>query len=162
MEAGGIGTDRARAPAERASALKSDFLAKVSHEIRTPMNAIIGFAEVMRDERLGPIGTERYKDYLKDIHTSGEHVISLVNDLLDLSKIEAGRMELTSARSISTPSSRPQCLGIMQPQANRDRVIMRSQLSAKLPPWSPMSARCARSCSTCCRTPRNSPSPAGR
>jgi PAS domain S-box-containing protein len=125
-------TDAKRA-AERSSALKSDFLAKVSHEIRTPMNAIIGFAEVMRDERLGPIGTERYKDYLKDIHTSGEHVISLVNDLLDLSKIEAGRLEL-SFGSVDLNAIVTSCLGIMQPQANRDRVIMRSQLSSKLPP----------------------------
>ncbi|HRK24145.1 MAG TPA: PAS domain S-box protein [Beijerinckiaceae bacterium] len=123
----------AKRAAERSSALKSDFLAKVSHEIRTPMNAIIGFAEVMRDERLGPIGTERYKDYLNDIHTSGTHVISLVNDLLDLSKIEAGRMELTFA-SVDLNAIVTSCLGIMQPQANRDRVIMRSQLSAKLPP----------------------------
>ena len=123
----------AKRAAERSSALKSDFLAKVSHEIRTPMNAIIGFAEVMRDERLGPIGTERYKDYLKDIHTSGEHVISLVNDLLDLSKIEAGRMEL-SFGSVDINAIVTSCLGIMQPQSNRDRVIMRSQLSAKLPP----------------------------
>ena len=123
----------ARRAAERNSALKSDFLAKVSHEIRTPMNAIIGFAEVMRDERLGPIGTERYKDYLKDIHTSGTHVISLVNDLLDLSKIEAGRMELNFA-SVDLNAIVSSCLGIMQPQANRDRVLMRSQLSAKLPP----------------------------
>jgi len=123
----------AKRAAERSSALKSDFLAKVSHEIRTPMSAIIGFAEVMRDERLGPIGTERYKDYLKDIHTSGEHVISLVNDLLDLSKVEAGRMEL-SFGSVDLNAIVTSCLGIMQPQANRDRVIMRSQLSAKLPP----------------------------
>ncbi len=82
--------DAARRQAERASALKSDFLAKVSHEIRTPLNAILGFAEVIMEERFGPIGNERYRDYLKDIHTSGAHVMSLVNDLLDLSKIEAG------------------------------------------------------------------------
>lgn len=123
----------AKRAAERASALKSDFLAKISHEIRTPMNAIIGFAEVMRDERLGPIGTERYKEYLKDIHTSGEHVISLVNDLLDLSKIEAGRMDLTFG-SVDLNAIVTSCLAIMQPQANRDRVIMRSQIFPKLPP----------------------------
>jgi PAS domain S-box-containing protein len=123
----------AKRAAERASALKSDFLAKISHEIRTPMNAIIGFAEVMRDERLGPIGTERYKEYLKDIHTSGEHVISLVNDLLDLSKIEAGRMDLTFG-SVDLNAIVTSCIAIMQPQANRDRVIMRSQIFPKLPP----------------------------
>src|SRR5262249_19215379 len=63
----------ARDAAEKASAAKSDFLAKVSHEIRTPLNSIIGFSEVMLEERFGPIGNERYRDYLKDIRTSGEH-----------------------------------------------------------------------------------------
>ena len=84
----------ARAPSARPSSAtrqKSDFLAKISHEIRTPLNAIIGFSEVMIEERFGPIGNERYREYLRDIHASGEHVISLVNDLLDLSKIEAGQ-----------------------------------------------------------------------
>ena len=88
----------AKRAAEEASAQKSDLLAKISHEIRTPLSAIIGFAEVMIEERFGPIGNERYKDYLKDVHASGAHVISLVNDLLDLAKIEAGRMDLTFAR----------------------------------------------------------------
>ena len=85
----------ARQQAERASTAKSEFLAKISHEIRTPLNAIIGFSEVMMDERFGPIGNERYRQYLKDIHASGGHLISLLNDLLDLSKIEAGKLELT-------------------------------------------------------------------
>ena len=84
----------AKKDAERSNALKTDFLAKVSHEIRTPLNAIIGFAEVIMEERLGPIGNVRYKEYLRDIHASGTHVMSLVNDLLDLSKIESGKMEL--------------------------------------------------------------------
>ena len=87
-------SEAAREEAERASAAKSDFLARVSHEIRTPLNEIIGFAEVMMEERFGPVGNERYKEYLKDVHTCGTHVLSLVNDLLDLSKIEAGKMEL--------------------------------------------------------------------
>src|SRR5450631_2130745 len=80
----------ARQQAEKASTAKSEFLAKISHEIRTPLNAIIGFSEVMMDERFGPVGNERYRQYLKDIHASGGHLISLLNDLLDLSKIEAG------------------------------------------------------------------------
>ncbi len=124
--------DAARREAERASALKSDFLAKVSHEIRTPLNAIIGFAEIIMDERLGPVGNERYKDYLRDIHASGTHVMSLVNDLLDLSKIEAGRLELHAA-AIDTNKIVTECVSLMQPQASRERVIMRLSLAAQLP-----------------------------
>ena len=66
---------RSRREAERASSAKSEFLAKISHEIRTPLNAIIGFAEVMMEERLGPIGNDRYREYLNDIHASGEHLV---------------------------------------------------------------------------------------
>ncbi|WOJ88554.1 PAS domain-containing sensor histidine kinase [Methylocapsa polymorpha] len=124
--------DEARREAERASALKSDFLAKVSHEIRTPLNAIMGFAEVIMDERFGPIGNARYKDYLKDIHSSGALVMSLVNDLLDLSKIEAGKMELEFA-SVDANRIVSECVSIMQPQASRARVIMRLALAAGLP-----------------------------
>jgi PAS domain S-box-containing protein len=122
----------ARKEAERASAAKSDFLAKVSHEIRTPLNAIIGFAEVIMEERFGAIGNDRYRDYLKDIHSSGAHVMSLVNDLLDLSKIEAGRMDLDFV-AVDTNKIITECVGLMQPQANRERIIMRLALSASLP-----------------------------
>ena len=122
----------ARQDAERANALKSDFLAKVSHEIRTPLNAIIGFAEVIMEERLGRIGVERYKEYLRDIHTSGTHVMSLVNDLLDLSKIEAGRMEL-AVEVIDLNKVIAECVAIMQPQASRERIIMRLSLAPHLP-----------------------------
>jgi PAS domain S-box-containing protein len=122
----------ARRDAERASALKSDFLAKVSHEIRTPLNAILGFAEVITEERFGPIGNERYKDYLKDIHASGTHVMSLVNDLLDLSKIEAGKLELDFAH-VDANRIVSECVALMQPQANRERVIVRLSLASRLP-----------------------------
>ncbi len=122
----------ARRTAERASALKSDFLAKVSHEVRTPLNAIIGFAEVMMEERFGPLGSDRYKDYLRDIHGSGTHVMSLVNDLLDLSKIEAGKMEL-APQAIDVNRIVSECVALMQPQASRERVIMRLSLAPHLP-----------------------------
>ncbi|HMN72118.1 MAG TPA: histidine kinase dimerization/phospho-acceptor domain-containing protein [Rhodoblastus sp.] len=122
----------ARREAERASALKSDFLAKVSHEIRTPLNAILGFAEVIMDERFGPVGNDRYRDYMRDIHKSGEHVLSLVNDLLDLSKIEAGKIDLTFT-SVDVNAVVAECVSIMQPQANRDRVVMRLSLAPNLP-----------------------------
>ncbi|HEY8161521.1 MAG TPA: HAMP domain-containing sensor histidine kinase [Methylocystis sp.] len=124
--------EAARDAAEQASAAKSDFLARISHEIRTPLNAIIGFAEVMMEERFGPIGSLRYKEYLKDVHASGAHVLSLVNDLLDLSKIEAGKMELEFDR-VDANAVISECASIMQTQANQARVVMRLSLSPRLP-----------------------------
>ncbi len=122
----------ARKAAEEASAHKSDFLARVSHEIRTPLNAVIGFSEVMLEERFGPVGSERYRQYLRDIHTSGEHLMSLLNDLLDLSKIEAGKMELTFSE-VDLNDVVQQCLAIMQPQASQGRIIVRTSLPLSLP-----------------------------
>jgi len=122
----------ARRQAESASAAKSDFLAKISHEIRTPLNAIIGFSEVMMEERFGAIGNDRYRQYLRDIHTSGGHLISLLSELLDLSKIEAGKLELTFT-GVNLNDLTQQCVAIMQQQANRERVIIRGSLAANLP-----------------------------
>ncbi len=122
----------AKRQAERASSAKSDFLAKISHEIRTPLNAIIGFSEVMLEESFGPIGNERYKTYIRDIHTSGEHMVSLLNDLLDLSKIEAGKLDLNFVR-VDLNEVTQQAVALMQPQANRQRVIIRTSLSPALP-----------------------------
>jgi PAS domain S-box-containing protein len=124
--------EAARKEAERANALKSAFLAKVSHEIRTPLNAILGFAEVMIEERFGPIGNPRYKDYIGDIHASGALVMSLVNDLLDLSKIEAGKMDFAFA-SIDVNRVVSECVSIMQPQASREQVDTKLSLSPALP-----------------------------
>jgi PAS domain S-box-containing protein len=123
----------AKRAAEEASAQKSDFLARISHEVRTPLNAIIGFAEVMREERFGPVGNERYKDYLADIHASGQHVLSLINDLLDLAKIEAGRMDL-SFRAVSLNELVTACVALIQPQAARDRIVVRTSFLTRLPP----------------------------
>ena len=122
----------ARKQAEAASAAKSDFLAKVSHEIRTPLNAIIGFSELMMNERFGPVGNERYKEYLKDIHASGTHVVSLVNDLLDLSKIESGKLDL-SFEPVNLNDLTQQSVALMQAEASRERVIIRTSLASELP-----------------------------
>lgn len=124
--------DNLRRDAERASALKSDFLAKVSHEIRTPLNAILGFTEIIVDERFGAIGNDRYRDYLKDIHTSGTHVLSLVNDLLDLSRIEAGALDLDLV-PVNANVVVGECVATLQGQAHRDRIIIRTSLAARSP-----------------------------
>jgi signal transduction histidine kinase len=116
-----------------AASAKAEFVAKISHEIRTPLTAITGFAEAIMAERFGPIGNERYREYIKDIHAAGAHLSSLLNDLLDLSRIETGRIELTFA-NVNLNDLTQQCVGIMQPQANRARLIIRTALSSGLSP----------------------------
>ena len=123
---------RAQRDHERDSGRLPEFLAKVSHEIRTPLNAILGFAEVMIEERFGPLGNTRYKDYLKDIHASGTQVVSLVSDLLDLSRIEAGRLEL-EVGALDVNKIVAETVAQMQPEAHRERVIMRMSLGARTP-----------------------------
>ena len=80
--------------AEAANASKSEFLARMSHELRTPLNAVIGFSDILMNERFGPLGADKYREYAEDIHVSGQHLLELITDLLDLSKIEAGKFEL--------------------------------------------------------------------
>ncbi|PWJ79769.1 PAS/PAC sensor signal transduction histidine kinase [Pseudaminobacter salicylatoxidans] len=123
---------QARALAERSSSQKTEFLARVSHEIRTPLNAIIGFSELMIDEKFGPVANDRYRDYLRDINRSGNHVLDLVNDLLDISKIEAGQQEM-AYEAVSLNDTLSETVAMMQPQANRERVIIRSSFASKLP-----------------------------
>ena len=88
-------SDEARIKAEAANLAKSKFLANMSHELRTPLNAIMGFSEMIKDEVLGPVGNATYKSYANDIHESGNHLLKLINEILDLSRIEAGRYELS-------------------------------------------------------------------
>jgi PAS domain S-box-containing protein len=85
---------QAKEAADSANRSKSQFLATMSHELRTPLNAIIGFSDIMQNEIMGPIGNEQYRSYTTDIHASGVHLLQLINDILDLSKAEAGNLEL--------------------------------------------------------------------
>ncbi|MCD7111172.1 PAS domain S-box protein [Rhizobium sp. DKSPLA3] len=122
----------AKRAAETANAHKTDFLARVSHEIRTPLNAIIGFSDMMASEHFGPIGSARYIEYASDIGRSGRHVLDIVNDLLDISKIEAGEMELEFA-AVEINEAVSEAVSLVQPQANAQRVIIRTSLSTSVP-----------------------------
>ncbi|MFZ0692919.1 MAG: histidine kinase dimerization/phospho-acceptor domain-containing protein, partial [Alphaproteobacteria bacterium] len=84
----------AKEQAEIANRAKSEFLANMSHELRTPLNAIIGFSEIMKDELSGPINNPYYREYVRDIHASANHLLEVINDILDVSKVEAGKIEL--------------------------------------------------------------------
>ncbi|HKB22937.1 MAG TPA: ATP-binding protein [Methyloceanibacter sp.] len=119
-------------PAANAASRRLEFLAKVSHEVRTPLNSIIGFAELMLGERLGPIGNQRYKGYVEDIHQSGLYALSLLNDLLDISKIEAGKFELNFT-AVDVPELVEDCVASLQPLAKRARIVLRTSLAHDLP-----------------------------
>lgn len=122
----------AKRAAQEASAHKSDFLSKLGDEVRTPLNAVIGFAELMREERFGPLGNERYRDAVKDIHACGRHIGKILDGLLDLAKIEAGRMEL-SFTGVNLNDLVANCLAEMLQQAARERIVMRTSFAPKMP-----------------------------
>ncbi|MDA9430498.1 PAS domain-containing sensor histidine kinase [Bradyrhizobium sp. CCBAU 51627] len=123
---------QARRLVDGAANAKADMLARISHEIRTPLNAIIGFAEVMISERFGALGNERYSEYMKDIRASGERVITIIDDLLELSRIETGKLDLNFA-NLNLNDLVEACVAVMQPQANRERIIIRTSLAHALP-----------------------------
>jgi signal transduction histidine kinase len=113
-------------------ARRLDFLAKVSHEVRTPLNSILGFTELMLEERLGAIGNARYKGYLEDIHQSGLYALSLLDDLLDISKIDAGKFDLDFT-AVDLPELVEACVNSLQPLAKRERILLRTSLAPNLP-----------------------------
>jgi PAS domain S-box-containing protein len=122
----------AKEKAEQTSRQKSEFLARISHELRTPLNAILGFSEVMRLERFGKLQNEKYRDYVSDIHASGAHLLSLINDLLDLSKVEAGKLELNFA-SVNLSEVTDHAIRLLGERAQQARVIMKKSFPPKLP-----------------------------
>src|SRR5207249_6684767 len=115
---------------EVANKHKSEFLANMSHELRTPLNAIIGFSEVLLERYFGEVN-EKQDDYLKDIHSSGKHLLSLINDILDLSKIEAGRMELEPS-SFDVTSALSNALTLIRERAQRHGIALGQDVDPKL------------------------------
>lgn len=118
--------------AEYANRTKTEFLANMSHELRTPLNAIIGFSEFIKKEILGPIGTPKYAEYIADIHDSGQHLLSIINDILDLARLEAGRLELIEI-DICAPALVAACLAIMGERAEVAGITLAADMPADLP-----------------------------
>jgi len=124
---------RAKEDAERADRAKSAFLANTSHELRTPLNAIIGFSEVIRSETFGPIDNPRYLDYLKDIYDSGCHLLRIINDILDLSKIEAGKATLDKEERVELSPTVEAAARMVQAQAVTENIAVVLDLDRPLP-----------------------------
>jgi len=119
--------------AESANRTKSEFLATLSHELRTPLNAIIGFSEIMRLGTFGPLGSVRYTQYAEGIHDSGHHLLSLINDLLDLSRIEGGKYRLQD-ENLDLSALIPDVIRLIEPDAAKARIDIRLEIERRLPP----------------------------
>jgi signal transduction histidine kinase len=122
----------AKDEAEIAARTKTAFLSMMSHELRTPLNAVIGFSEMLQMQMLGPLGSPRYSEYVRDIHGSATHLLSLVNDLLDVTSIESGRRELHE-ELVSIAGVVDDVLKIIQVAATREQLTITTRLPPNLP-----------------------------
>jgi two-component system cell cycle sensor histidine kinase PleC len=132
LEQAKANSDEARRRAEEASLAKSSFLATMSHELRTPLNAILGFSEVMKSELFGAHAVAAYRDYSNDIHTSGAHLLTLINEILDLSRVEAGRYELQE-ESVSLPGVIEDCVRLLALRARKREVTLTDVVEPNMP-----------------------------
>ena len=122
----------AKEEAESAAQLKGTFLANMSHELRTPLNAVIGFSEIIKNEFYGKVGSPKYIEYAADIHASGVHLLDLINEILDLSKIESGAQELFEER-LDISQIVEECMRLTEPQRKKEEITVTSHLSSLLP-----------------------------
>jgi PAS domain S-box-containing protein len=122
----------AKETAEIASRSKSEFLANISHELRTPLNAIIGFSEIMREEIFGPLGSAQYREYIGDVLDSAHHLLEVINDILDIAKAEAGKLELAED-DVDVAAVVRSAARLVQERAQRGQIAIRSALGDNLP-----------------------------
>lgn len=122
----------AKEEAEFANRAKTNFLTTMSHELRTPLNAIIGFSEIIRDETFGPVGAQNYIDYAKDIGDSGQHLLRLIEDVLDYSKAESGNMSLDES-NVDVPQAIETCLSLTREIVSRGKLIAETDIPEDLP-----------------------------
>jgi two-component system cell cycle sensor histidine kinase PleC len=132
LEQAKINSDLARLRAEEANLAKSRFLATMSHELRTPLNAILGFSEVMKGELFGVHNVPAYKEYSNDIHSSGEHLLMLINEILDLSRVEAGRYELRE-ESVALVNIVEDCRHLLTMRAKKRNIAITEAFEPQLP-----------------------------
>lgn len=125
--------EKARDAAESANRAKSHFLANISHELRTPLNAIIGFSSILMNQLFGPLGDEKYLEYAKDINESGSHLLEIINDILDLSKAEAGKLIL-NYEEVHIGKAINKCVTIISDRARKGKVTISTDVPKMLPP----------------------------
>ena len=132
LEQAKLNSDEARRRAEGANLAKSRFLATMSHELRTPLNAVLGFSEVMKGELFGAHAVPAYKEYSSDIHASGQHLLMLINEILDLSRVEAGRYELKE-EPVSLTAVVEECLRLLWMRIERRHLVITEAMESGLP-----------------------------
>ena len=133
LETAKANSDEARRRAEESNLAKSRFLATMSHELRTPLNAILGFSDVMANELMGSHVVDVYRDYAKDIHASGEHLLNIINEILDLSRVEAGRYELRE-EAIHLAAVAEECRHMLQLRAKTKAIRVQEEIDPTLDP----------------------------
>src|SRR5215207_10959767 len=133
LEQAKANSDEARRRAEEANLAKSRFLATMSHELRTPLNAILGFSEVMKSEVFGPLNVPNYKEYVTDIHASGQHLLNLINEILDLSRIEAGRYDLKE-EAVKLAYVADECHHLLKLRAKAKGIVIHQTVEPGMPP----------------------------